>query len=59
MIVRNCEQVLNSDVSESEDDRLTRSRLDYCLQLLRQYAKALTMVRESGVVDFKNHPNGM
>lgn len=59
MIVRNAEQVLNSGSAQSDDDRLTRERLDYCLRLLLQYGKALTLVRESGVIDFKNHPNGM
>lgn len=59
MIVRNAEQVLNDDTATSEDDRLTRERLDYCLRLLLQYGRALTLVRESGVVDFKNHPNGL
>ena len=59
MIVRNAEQVLNAGASQSEDDSLTRGRLDYCLKLLLQYGKALTLVRESGVIDYKNHPNGM
>lgn len=59
MIVRNAEQVLNTDAPQSEDDRLTRDRFDYCLRLLCQYEKALRYVRESGVVDFKNHPNGL
>ena len=42
-----------------EEDQFTRSRLQYCLSLLLEYGKALGQVRRSGVVDFKNHPNGM
>lgn len=59
MIVRNAEQVLNSDASASEDDKLTRARLDYCLRVLREYGKALKLVRDSGVIDYVNHPNGL
>jgi NAD(P)H-dependent FMN reductase len=59
MIVRNAENVLNPGESSSDDDQLTRGRLRYCLALLVEYGKALRSVRDSGVVDFKNHPNGM
>lgn len=59
MIVRNAEQVLNGVSAQSEDDQFARDRLNYCLKLLIEYSRALHMVRSSGVVDFKNHPNGM
>lgn len=59
MIVRNAEHVLNGTNAVSEDDQFTRERLQYCLKLLVEYGKALKMVRSSGVVDFKLHPNGM
>jgi NAD(P)H-dependent FMN reductase len=59
MVVRNSEHVLNGDVSQSADDTFVRARFEYCLRLLGQYGKALALVRESGVVDYKNHPNGM
>jgi NAD(P)H-dependent FMN reductase len=59
MIVRNAEQVLNGAETQSEDDTFTRDRLNYCLRVLGQYGKALATVRESGVIDYKNHPNGL
>ncbi len=59
MIVRNAEQVLNGSTSVSEEDSFTRSRLGYCLRVLREYGTALRQVRESGVLDYKNHPNGL
>jgi NAD(P)H-dependent FMN reductase len=69
MIVRNAEQVLNDSAGSAgsagspqgftEEDAFTRSRLDYCLRVLREYGKALKMVRDSGVLDYKTHPNGL
>jgi NAD(P)H-dependent FMN reductase len=59
MIVRTAEKVLNAGASQSEEDTFTRGRLDYCLKVLHQYGKALAMVRESGIIDFINHPNGL
>lgn len=59
MIVRNAEQVLNGDASQSDDDTFTRDRLQYCLRLLQEYGKALRLVRESGVIDYVRHPNGL
>jgi NAD(P)H-dependent FMN reductase len=59
MIVRNAEHVLNADAATTEEDRMTRERLDYCLRILVEYGRALTLVRESGVIDYKTHPNGM
>jgi NAD(P)H-dependent FMN reductase len=59
LIVRNAEQVLNGGKAVSEDDQFIRDRLQYCLKLLLEYSKALKLVRASGVVDFKTHPNGM
>lgn len=59
VIVRNAETVLNGDKASGEDDTFVRERLRYCLRLLIEYSRALVLVRSSGVVDFKNHPNGM
>jgi len=59
MIVRNVENVLNGLNSSSEEDDFTRNRFVYCLKLLLEYSRALQLVRGSGVIDFKNHPNGM
>ena len=59
VIIRNAESVLNGPTSLGEEDSFIRGRFDYCLRILFEYGKALVRVRESGVVDFKNHPNGM
>jgi azobenzene reductase len=59
MIVRDAENVLNTSAAASESDKLTRERLDYTVAVLGEYAKALRTVRASGVIDFKNHPNGL
>ncbi len=59
LIVRDVEQVLNEGEPRSEDDRYIRLRLNYCLEVLKQYAEALGQVRKSGVIDHKTFPNGM
>ncbi len=59
VIVRDADKVLNTPDAADESDRITRSNIDYGLKLLGEYSKALRMVRESGVIDHKAHPNGM
>lgn len=60
-IVRHAGDVLNEDVSKNdvESDRRTRRRLDYGLNILIEYAKALMLVRDSGVIDHDSFGNGM
>lgn len=59
LIIRHSPQTFNGDTMESQDDAYLRARATYCLKLLGEYAKALKLVRESGVVDHKTYPNGM
>ena len=59
MIVRDADTVLNGPTFANETDKFTRERLDYCIALFGEYAKALRLVRSSGVIDYKTHPNGM
>ena len=59
IIVRDSEKMLLGAEAAGEDDRYLRERIDKALVLLHEYAKALTLVRESKVWDFKLHPNGM
>jgi NAD(P)H-dependent FMN reductase len=74
VIVRHCEQFLNHDLDsvaiqasissdssslELNDDQRIQVRLVYALKVLEQYEKALKLVRESGVADFKRFGNGM
>lgn len=58
MIIRNVNDMLTAEI-KNEDDRYIRSRIDYGLKMLEVYGRALRVVRESGVVDSKNFPNGM
>jgi NAD(P)H-dependent FMN reductase len=60
IIVRNVREVLNSfDVPVSDEDAALRTRINYALRLLREYAIALRTVRESSVVDHTLFPFGM
>lgn len=59
LIVRDVESVMNGEISVNESDEYIRKRADYGLHLLREYSKALKQVRNSGVLDPKNFPNGM
>ena len=58
-VVRDVEKVMNTESPVSENDKFIRDRVDYGLRLLAEYAKALRLVRESGVIDHKNFTNGM
>lgn len=57
--MRQVEKVLNSPEPASEDDQRLRGRIDYDLDILGKYAKALQPVRES--IDMSNpaFANGM
>ena len=59
VIVRDVGKVLNGETPESEEDSFTRKRLDYGVKVLLEYGKALKQVRESGVLNRKEFPNGM
>nr|MBV6630745.1 NAD(P)H-dependent oxidoreductase [Oceanococcus sp. HetDA_MAG_MS8] len=59
-IVRHADQVLNGELDpEHQEDARIRNRLNYGLDILLEYAKALTLVRQSGVVDHAQFANGM
>ncbi|MGE8722894.1 NADPH-dependent FMN reductase [Leptospira terpstrae] len=59
VIVRHVESVLNSELPEGKDDEYIRARLNYTLNVLVEYAKALNSVRQSGVIDIKTYPFGL
>ena len=40
-------------------DARTGERVDYALRVLVEYAKALTAVRQSGVIDYVKFPSGL
>ncbi len=61
-IVRLADEVLNdegNDINNDTSDARTRKRLDYGLAVLIEYAKALSAVRHSGVIDSASFRNGM
>ena len=60
VIIRRVKEVLNDlEKPASKDDELTRQRLAYSINVLEQYGLALRQVRESGVINLKDFPNGM
>ncbi len=59
IIVRQVNDVLNEETPQSDDDASLRKRLDYSLSVLAEYAKALQLVRASGVLNRKDYPFGM
>lgn len=59
VIIRNVGRMLHGPEPAEEQDAAVRQRLHYCLRLLLEYAKALRLVRSSGVVDLKTFPYGM
>ena len=59
VIVRNVGQMLHGDQPAEEHDQALRGRITYSLRVLVEYAKALRLVRNSGVIDLKAFPYGM
>jgi NAD(P)H-dependent FMN reductase len=59
VIVRNAEAMLVGESPADDHDAELRKRVHYSLGLLLEYAKALTLVRESGKVNLKDFPYGM
>jgi NAD(P)H-dependent FMN reductase len=61
VIVRNVESVLNENEADNnpDADQYFRSRFDYALGILKEYALALRHVRESGATDLSVFKNGM
>lgn len=59
VIVRDVNAMLHGDTEASKHDGETRARVAYGLDLLREYAKALAAVRESGVINHKDFPYGL
>lgn len=58
VIVRNADKLLNGDEPADQIDKEVRERIGYAVSVLAEYAKALKLVRDSGVIDFKKYPNG-
>lgn len=59
-IVRHAGQVLNDESdNDAEQQQRTTERLNYGLDVLVEYAKALNNVRSSGVINHERFGNGM
>lgn len=61
VIVRNVEKVLNTqpDDNDAGADAYFRERIEWSLNILREYAVALKQVRDSGATDTEKFRNGM
>ena len=59
IVINNVNDFALDDKVENEQDQYLFPRIDYALNLLEQYAKALKQVRDSGVIDYKNFEFGM
>ncbi|MBM3382748.1 MAG: NAD(P)H-dependent oxidoreductase [Betaproteobacteria bacterium] len=59
MIIRDAEKMFLNDEPRDNFEASDRARLDYFLRVLKEYAKALSTVRASGIIDVKNFPNGL
>ena len=46
-------------MTKTTTEKYTADRIDYSLKVLEQYVKALSEVRTSGVIDYKEFPFGM
>lgn len=59
MIIREAEKMFLAEEPQCPVETDVRARLDYFLRVLKEYAKALSTVRASGVIDTKSFPNGL
>jgi azobenzene reductase len=63
LIIKEAEQVLNEAIAPDEhhrkNDEYLRGRIDYSLNVLSKYEKALKPMRESGILNLKAYPFGM
>lgn len=61
LIVRNVTQVFNRDGSDNDTaaDAYLSGRLQYCLEMLGEYAAAFRQIRASGKVSLETYSNGM
>ena len=61
LIIRDVESILNEDESKNNQhsDSYIRERLEWTLNILKEYAIALKLVRESGAIETKKFNDGM
>jgi NAD(P)H-dependent FMN reductase len=59
VIIRDVESMFHGVEASSDRDLGARDRLDYSLKVLLEYARALTHVRQSGVINYADFPYGL
>ena len=61
LIIHNVESMMNNfDLKLGEkDDIYIKNRTIYAIKLLKEYAQALQLVRDSGVINLESYVNGM
>ena len=61
VIIRNVEKVLNENAADNnaDADAYFRERIEWSLNILKQYAIALKLVRDSGATATEKFGNGM
>lgn len=60
LLVQGVKDIMNSHEPEAgSSDESVQTRADYALRVLIEYGNALRLVRESGVVNFDQFPNGV
>lgn len=59
VLVHDVADVLVGDTPASDRDAWLRGRIDFALEILLAYARALGPVRASGIIDHKDFPYGM
>lgn len=58
IIVRHCVDLFKEKPDKKSEEEKLLKRIHYNLQVFLEYAKALSTVRSSGVIDLRTHPNG-
>ncbi|MEH6593254.1 MAG: NAD(P)H-dependent oxidoreductase [Halioglobus sp.] len=61
LIIRYVETVFNADADKNKPEAQAYfdKRLAYCLEMLREYALAFRLIRDSGKASLENYPSGM
>lgn len=61
LIIRNVKTVFNANTADNDpkNHSYLESRVEYCLKMLCEYAKAFRQIRASGVTDLIEFKNGM
>ena len=59
VIIRTVTEMLKTETPASSHDEKIRIRIEYSLKVLLEYSKALSHIKSSPLLDYKNYPFGM